>query len=125
QEIVDGTQVVFPDVALRWSGRPTLLQSAISNLGLTARLLETRQLNATEPLSGDPITDLGKIRVRSYPLNASLVFAGGRPVSTSVGLNVAEHHDTRPGLASSGRTADFSADLGKPWRLPSSWSLKS
>ncbi|MBA3645071.1 MAG: cell surface protein SprA [Gemmatimonadaceae bacterium] len=125
QEIVDGTQVVFPDVALRWSGRPMRLQSVISSLGLTARFLETRQLNATEPLGGDQVTDLGKIRVRSYPLNASLVFTGGRPVSTSVGLNVAQHRDSRPGLASSGRTADFSADLGKPWGLPAHWNLKS
>ena len=125
QEIVDGTQVVFPDVSLRWSGRPASLQSAISSLGFTARLLETRQLNSTEPLTGDAVTDLGKIKVRSFPLNASLVFAGGRPISTSIGLNVAEHHDTRPGLASNGRTADFSADIGKPWGLPAQWNLKS
>ncbi|MDQ6718503.1 MAG: cell surface protein SprA [Gemmatimonadota bacterium] len=125
QEVVDGTQVVFPDVSLRWSGRPVRLRSIINSLGMTARLLDTRQLNTTEPLGGEAITDLGRIRVRSYPLNASLVFAGGRPISTSVGFNFAEHHDTRPGLASNGRTADFSADLGKPWRLPSEWNLKS
>jgi cell surface protein SprA len=125
QEIVDGTQIVFPDVSLRWSGRPVRLSSFISGLGLTARLLDTRQLNATEPLSGNTVTDLGSIRVRSYPVNASLVFAGARPFTTTVGLNVAEHEDTRPGLASNGRTADFSADIAKPWRLPSAWNLKS
>ena len=125
QEIVDGTQVVFPDVSLRWSGRPVRLRSIISSVGMTARLLDTRQLNATEPLDGQEITDLGRIRVRSYPMNASLVFAGARPVSSTIGVNVAEHHDTRPGLASNGRTADFSAELGKPWRLPAQWNLKS
>ena len=125
QEVVDGTQVVFPDISLRWSGRPVRLRSLISSLGMTARLLDTRQLNTTEPLNGQEFTDLGRIRVRSYPMNASLVFAGARPFSTTVGLNVAEHHDTRPGLASNGRTADFSADLGKPWRLPTTWNLKS
>jgi hypothetical protein len=116
---------VFPDVSLRWSGRPSQLKSIISSVGMTARLLDTRQLNTTQPLSGDSATDLGRIRVRSYPLNASLVFAGARPVSTSIGLNVAEHNDTQPGLASSGRTADFSADLAKPWALPAQWNLKS
>lgn len=125
QEIVDGTQVVFPDVSVRWSGRPVSLSSIISSVGMTARLLDTRQLNATEPLDGQQSTDLGKIRVRSYPLNASLVFAGARPFSSTIGLNLAQHNDTRPGLASNGRTADFSADLGKPWRLPSEWNLKS
>ena len=125
QEVVDGTQVVFPDLSLRWSGRPVQLRSIISSVGMTARLLETRQLNATEPLGGKESTDLGKIRVRSYPMNASLVFAGARPVSTSIGVNFAEHHDSRPGLASNGRTADFSADLGKPWPLPSQWNLRS
>ena len=125
QEVVDGTQVVFPDVSLRWSGRPISLQSIISSVGMTARLLETRQLNATQPLADNGVADLGKIRVRSYPLNASLVFAGARPVSTSIGLNVAEHQDTRPGLASNGRTADFSADLAKAWGMPAQWNLKS
>ena len=58
-------------------------------------------------------------------MNATFVFAGARPVSSSVGLNVSEHHDSRPGLASNGRTADFSADLAKPWRLPAEWGLQS
>ena len=125
QEVVDGTQVVFPDISLRWSARPVRLRGLISAMGLTARLLDTRQLNATEPLGGQDSIDLGKIRVRSYPLNGSLVFAGARPFTSTVGVNVAEHHDTRPGLANNGRTADFSADLAKPWRLPAAWNLKS
>ncbi len=125
QEIVDGTQVVFPDISLRWSGQPPTLRRFISGLGMNARLLDTRQLNATEPLGGEESIDLGKIRVRSYPMNASLVFAGARPFSTSVGMNVSEHHDSRPGLASNGRTTDFSADVAKPWRLPADWHLQS
>jgi len=125
QGIVDGTQVVFPDLSLRWSARPTALQPLLASLGFTARLLDTRQLNVTESFGTDDSTDLGKIRVRSYPVNATFVFAGARPVSSSVGLNVSEHHDSRPGLASNGRTADFSADIAKPWRLPAEWGLQS
>src|SRR4026209_2528478 len=31
QEIVDGTQIIFPDVSLRWTGQPAGLKSLISS----------------------------------------------------------------------------------------------
>src|SRR5205807_553169 len=99
QDIVDGTQIVFPDVALRWTGRPAGLKSIISSLGANARVLETRQVNGTEPLAGDTLDDRGKIRVRTYPLSGSLVFAGEsrltdngrRAFSMSADTDVAEN----------------------------------
>ena len=53
QEIVDGTQIVFPDVSLRWAGKPAGFRSIISSVGVNARVLETRQLNGTQPLFGE------------------------------------------------------------------------
>src|SRR5437868_6096599 len=76
QDIVDGTQIVFPDVALRWTGRPAGLKSIISSLGANARMLETHQLNGTQPQDSVVIDDRGEIRVRTYPLSGSIVFAG-------------------------------------------------
>ena len=66
QEVVDGTQVVFPDVSLRWSGRPAPLSAIISSIGANARMLETKQFNATEPLAGEVLDDRGSMRVRSF-----------------------------------------------------------
>ncbi|HMI55700.1 MAG TPA: cell surface protein SprA, partial [Gemmatimonadaceae bacterium] len=81
QDIVDGTQTVFPDVSLRWTAQPVALKSIISSVGANARMLETRQLNGTQPLFGEPGDDRGQLRVRTYPMSGSIVFAGARPLS--------------------------------------------
>src|SRR5947207_3161710 len=125
QEIVDGTQIVFPDLALRWTGQPAGLKSIISNVGANARLLETRQVNGTEALFGDDIDDRGKIRVRTYPVSGSLIFAGARPLSATVGYSFSKQLDAKPGLTSNGDNSDFSVDVSKPWKLPADWNARS
>ncbi len=124
QEVVDGTQVVFPDVSLRWSGRPILLSGIISSLGANARFLETRQFNGTEPLPGEELDDSGRLRVRSVPMSASVVFAGARPLSSTVGLSRSKRLDDKPGLRSNGNSSDFSIELAKPWGVPASWQTR-
>src|SRR5438552_14872489 len=125
QDIVDGTQIVFPDVAFRWTGQPSGLRSIISNVGANARVLETRQVNGTQPLAGDTLDDRGKIRVRTYPLSGSLVFAGARPLAATVGYSFSKQLDAKPGLTSNGDNSDFSVDVSKPWKLPADWNARS
>ncbi|HMI42541.1 MAG TPA: cell surface protein SprA, partial [Gemmatimonadaceae bacterium] len=125
QEIVDGTQIVFPDVSLRWTGQPSGLRSIISSLGVNARVLETRQLNGTQPLFGELVDDRGTLRVRTYPMSGSVVFAGARPVSSTVGFSLSKRLDAKPGLSSNGDNSDFSIDVSKPWQLPADWGARS
>ncbi|HEX2693741.1 MAG TPA: cell surface protein SprA [Gemmatimonadaceae bacterium] len=125
QEVADGTQVVFPDFSLRWSGRPAGLSGLISSVGANARVLETRQFNGTQPLFGEISDDTGELRVRSYPVSGSLVFAGARPVSTTVGFSLSKRLDAKPGLSRNGDNSDFSIDLAKPWKLPAEWNARS
>jgi len=125
QEVVDGTQVVFPDVSLRWSGKPAPLRAIISSLGANARMLETRQSNATEPLLGEELDDRGRMRVRSFPMSGSVVFAGARPLSSTVGFSLSRRLDAKPGLRSNGNSSDFSLELAKPWAVPASWQTRS
>lgn len=125
QEVVDGTQVVFPDVSLRWSGKPIALGSFISSLGANARILETRQFNGTEPSLGGFFDDRGEMRVRSFPVSGSVVFAGERPVSSNVGFSLSKRLDAKPGLSSNGNNSDFSIDVAKPWSLPAEWNTRS
>ncbi|HEV7836938.1 MAG TPA: hypothetical protein VGO75_02640, partial [Gemmatimonadaceae bacterium] len=125
QEIVDGTQIVFPDVSLRWTGQPVGLKSIISSLGANARMLETRQLNGTQPLFGELVDDRGSLRIRSYPMSGSVVFAGSRPISSTVGFSLSKRLDAKPGLSSNGDNSDFSVDLSKPWKLPADWNARS
>jgi hypothetical protein len=125
QEIVDGTQIVFPDFSFRWTGRPAALSSIISTVGANARVLETRQFNGTQPLFGEITDDRGRLRVRSYPMSGSIVFAGARPLSSTVGFALSKRLDTKPGLSSNGDNSDFSIDVAKPWRLPADWNPRS
>ncbi len=125
QEIVDGTQIVFPDVSLRWTGQPPALRSLLSSVGVNARVLETRQFNGTQPLFGEVVDDRGQLRVRSYPMSGSVVFAGERPVSSTVGFSLSRRLDAKPGLSSNGDNSDFSIDLSKPWKLPADLSPRS
>ena len=125
QEAVDGTQIVFPDVSFRWTGRPVGLKSIISSAGANARVLETRQFNGTQPLFGEVFDDRGELRVRSYPVSGTIVFAGERPLSSTVGFSSSKRLDAKPGLSSNGNNSDFSVDVSKPWRLPADWNARS
>jgi hypothetical protein len=125
QDIVDGTQISFPDVSLRWTGQPIALKSVISSMGGNARVLETRQFNGTQPLLGEVIDDRGQLRVRSFPLSGSIVFAGSRPLASTVGYSFSKRLDAKPGLSSNGDNADFSIDVSKPWGLPADWNARS
>ena len=125
QEVVDGTQIVFPDISLRWSGRPVGLGSLISSVGGNARMLETRQFNGTEPLFTESIDDRGRMRIRSFPVSGSIVFAGQRPLASTVGFSLSQRLDVKPGLSSNGDNSDFSIDVSKPWGLPADWKARS
>jgi hypothetical protein len=124
-DIFDGKQTIFPDIALRWTGQPVLLKSIISSLGANARMLETRQFNGTQPTDDIVIDDRGEIRVRSWPLSGSVVFAGTRPLSATVGYSLSKQLDDKPGLTANANNADFSIDVAKPWKLPTDWNARS
>ncbi|HVF39508.1 MAG TPA: cell surface protein SprA, partial [Gemmatimonadaceae bacterium] len=137
--IADGTQVIFPDVALRWSMKPDRLRRVISSVGGTARAVQTRQINTRQPelprfvspnagesSSESPqIADRGETVLRSYPASLSLVFAGARPLSTTVGYTFSQRREDRPGLSAENANSDISIEISKPWAVPPDWKLRS
>jgi hypothetical protein len=140
QAVTDGTQVVFPDLSLRWSMKPDRLRRVISSIGGTARAVQTRQINArqpdrfaptAEPQASDAVidatfaTDRAETLVRSYPANFSIVFAGERALSANVGYSYSQRRETRPGLSAKNHNSDVSFEIAKPWAVPPDWKLKS
>ena len=139
--ITDGTQVVFPDVALRWSMKPDRLRRLIASIGGTARAVQTRQMNARQPdrirdlasgLESDEAAfepaftvDRAETLLRSFPANFSIVFAGARALSANVGYTYSQRKETRPGLSGKNHNADVSFEIAKPWATPPSWKLRS
>ncbi|MDO8502554.1 MAG: cell surface protein SprA [Gemmatimonadaceae bacterium] len=141
QAVTDGTQVVFPDLSLRWSMKPDRLRNVISSIGGSARAVQTRQVNSRQPElftspgggteSADALAqpafavDRGETVVRSYPANLAVVFAGQRPLSASLGYAFSQRSETRPGLSSKNANSDISVELSKPWAVPPDWKLRS
>jgi hypothetical protein len=139
--VTDGTQVVFPDLLLRWSMKPDRLRRVISSIGGTARAVQTRQINTRQPEgllalptgaeNGDILPgstffpDRGETVLRSFPANLSVVFAGARPLSASVGYSYSLRRETRPGLSSKSGNGDISVEVSKPWAVPADWQLRS
>lgn len=127
--IFDGTQVMFPDVSFRWSSKPQSLRAMISSVSSSARFLETRQYNTAPPFASSneaervDLVDRGRSLVRSYPLSTTIVWAGQRPVSSTFGYSLNERRESRPGKATNGSTADWSAEIAKPFPLPQRWNL--
>jgi hypothetical protein len=140
QAATDGTQLVFPDVSLRWTWKPARVHALLASVGGTARAVQTRQLTSRQPefpteipagQSATPLQDpsFGADRsesvVWSYPANLSVVFTGGHPLSASVGYALNRRREARPGLSAKTADADLSFEVGKPWMLPKDWKLGS
>jgi len=62
---------------------------------------------------GEIVDDRGTLRVRSYPMNGSLVFAGGTAGLHYGRILGVEAPRSKPGLSSKRRHSDFSIDVSK------------
>ncbi|MEO7962531.1 MAG: hypothetical protein ABIT38_01325, partial [Gemmatimonadaceae bacterium] len=122
--VVNGEQSVYPDVALRWSGKPFALSGLFSSLGATARLLRSRQAWITpyDFASGTP--EVRETRLASYPFTANAVTAYGE-VGLSATWALSTREDSLPGSSFHQRRSDLSADVTKAFPLPTAWGVKS
>jgi hypothetical protein len=138
QAVTDGTQIVFPDLNLRWNMKPQALKALVASIGGSARAVRTRQINSRQPSPEEMVAatdagasflplavDRGETVVTSFPANLAVVFAGGRPVSTSVGYAFSRRSEGRPGLSTKTANSDINAEISKPWALPPSWKPRS
>ncbi|MEO9115314.1 MAG: cell surface protein SprA [Gemmatimonadaceae bacterium] len=121
QDIGDVTQLVFPDVALRWTTHTTDSTALIKAFTASARVAGTRQmLTSAGELRADD-GDSGETRIRSYPISLSAIWTGSHPTTTSFGANLIQRLDNRPGAAGSGRALDLNADISRAFTLPPQW----
>lgn len=122
--LFEGDLQTFPDVALRWSGKPARLSGVFSSLGLTARALRAVQ-EWTTPSDLDRVLDeIRRSEQVSVPLSASMVTARGNVAWTAT-YAWSRRVDSLPGSTSRGRSTDLATDLSKSFPLPKSWGMKS
>ncbi|MFP5354838.1 MAG: hypothetical protein ACLGIK_06730, partial [Gemmatimonadota bacterium] len=122
--LVDGDAFTYPDVSLRWSGRPRLLSGMFERLGITARALRSRQAWTTPGFDAAVLTEERLSRQESYPFTASAVTAYGN-VAMSASYALTRRVDSLPGSVARRRASDLAADLGKSFALPAAWRVKN
>jgi len=124
QRVDEGSQVGFPDVALRWALRAPTPGSAVREASGSARLLHTRQRNVGVADGGPGLRETRTTLVRSYPITGAVTWALGG-LTTAGGYTLSQRTDTIPGTVIRARIRDASADVGRPFPLPASWKLRS
>jgi hypothetical protein len=121
EDVGDATQVVFPDVALRWNKRATDSAALIRNFSMSARVAGTKQMLVSPGEFALADGENGETRIRSYPVSLSAVWAGSHPLTTSFGANVVQRLDNRPGVSGHGNTLDLNADVSRAFTPPPQW----
>lgn len=120
--LVDGEQVVYPDVTFRWSGQPIALNWLLSNVSATVRAVHTRQAFVSPPETADGALERRATRLRTYP--ATLTLNGpGDDVSLTLAFTRSDRADSLPGSAGESRSTDGTAFITNAFRLPASWNL--
>jgi hypothetical protein len=121
EDVGTATQLVFPDIALRWTIRTADSSAIISNFTASARVAGTRQMLSSPGELDVDDGESGETRIRSYPVSVSAVWAGSHPLTTSFGANLVQRLDNRPGVSGSGSSLDVNADLARAFTLPPQW----
>jgi hypothetical protein len=122
--VVNGDAITYPDISMRWSGRPILLSGIFSQLGATARALRTEQTWVTpSDVFGLP-AEVREARQESYPFSANAVTAWGQ-VAISAAYAFTRRVDSLPGSLARRRSSDLAADIGKSFSLPEGWKVKN
>lgn len=124
QAEVHNTQHVFPDLSLRWNFRPRFISALISSIGANAGW---RRTLTTSRVPGDltgGVTEESHTETRSYPVNMSVAWGFGG-LSTAAGYTLTTRDEERPGNIGDGNSRDLALDLGKSFRPPTTWNLRS
>jgi len=124
QTTIDGDQIVFPDLNVRWSPRGPLFGGVVKAAAFNGRLLLTRQSLVVPPVVIGAESEKRATRVRAFPLNASLTWEPG-DLTTTAGYSYRTQVDSLPGSVTNGNAAEVSAELGRSFRLPADWGFKS
>ncbi|HEY5086815.1 MAG TPA: cell surface protein SprA [Gemmatimonadaceae bacterium] len=121
EDVGDATQLIFPDVAVRWSKHITDSTALIRNFAASARVAGTTQRLVSPGEFTLPDGESGETRIRSYPVTLSAIWAGSHPLTTTVGANLVQRLDNQPGLSGRGNSLDVNADLARAFALPPQW----
>ena len=123
QAAVNGSQVQFPDVNLRWSYRPSSTTAFISNLDAGAGYVRNTATVTLPNLIGDVPPDVRRSHAETFPLSASIAWAVRGGLSTGARYSYTRRVDSLPGSIARSRSNEVGIDAGRAFRIPESWGL--
>ncbi|GAC1653798.1 MAG: hypothetical protein NVS4B3_17180 [Gemmatimonadaceae bacterium] len=124
--VVDGYQRTFPDLSLRWTGRPTLLGDLFTSIGAQAGYRSVRASTVAPSGIGGDLLARSSSHVLSYPVNASVAWGYGSGLSTAAGFTATRRDDQQTGgTLDRSATDEMTIDVGKAFAAPAGLGLKS
>lgn len=122
--VVNGDLVTLPDLALRATLRPGLLERVLASVTTSARFVATSQRSSL-PGAPDTPPDTRTSTMLSYPLSASFAWNDVGQLTTSVSFSTTQRIDSLPGTRTDATSRDLGATATRTFRLPAEWDLKS
>jgi cell surface protein SprA len=124
QALITSTQVVYPDVRLRWSWRPQKLKGVISQLNVDGTYnVSEQETNIPNETGG--LADRSRVIARRQPVSANITWSFLGNLTTLAQYSTENREDLRPGALTSTETVRSSFDVGRSFRLPKSWNTRS
>jgi hypothetical protein len=124
QTTIDGDQLIYPDLTVRWTPTGPLFGGLVTAAGLNGRALHTRQsLVVPSVVAGVPDEERAT-RIRTYPINLSMTWAPGE-LTTTFGFSQRRQVDSLPGSVTNGRSREANAEIGRTFGLPADWNARS
>ena len=123
QAEVNGSQLQFPDVNLRWAYRPSAVTGLISNLDAGAGYVRSSATMSLPNLIGDAPPDIRRSHSETFPVSASAAWAVPGGLSTSARYSFTRRVDSLPGSIARSRVNELGLDAGRAFRIPESWGL--
>ncbi|HTI63654.1 MAG TPA: cell surface protein SprA [Gemmatimonadaceae bacterium] len=123
QAQVNGSQVQFPDVNLRWAFRPATLTAFISNLDAGAGYVRSSATVSLPNLIGEAPPNIRRSHSETFPVSASIAWAVRGGLSTGARYSYTRRVDSLPGSIAQSRVNELGIDAGRAFRIPESWGL--
>jgi hypothetical protein len=125
QALVDGEQVTLPDLSLRATFHPKVLEQVVTSLGANAGVSITRQRLNVPGASALVAGDLRTSRVLRYPLGASILWNDAGRLAMSFNVASTYRVDSLPGSVGDARAHEVTADASRAFKLPADWQMRS
>jgi hypothetical protein len=123
QELIQTRQQTIPHLTVRWTDSIPALRRFITRFAVNGGLDVTRQQSLTPGETPDEPGDHRSTRIWNYPLQTTLFWTGAGSLVTDFRYAINRRVDSLPGSVTNTNTQEFTSDLQRSFRLPSSWGL--